>query len=685
MFLVRTPPTFDNSNGNGKGGTAATVQSTYMLPSDSERDYRGGTPGYDNPYWTVNENTFTSTVNRVYGSAQLDYNLCQDVMITYRLGGDIYSQSDKNYYNPLSNTLNYENGGVFLADYINSLVNSDIIVNYDKKISDKFDVKVLLGENYFTTVDNTRGSIGTGLALPNFPDLANATSFNGTTESEVTIRRSAWYGQATLGYADQLYLTITGRDETTSTLAADKDVFFYPSADLSWIFTKTLNMDKNKVLQYGKLRFSYADVGKDAPAQSLTTPYHVAGVADGYSTGVSFPYNGLPGYAISSPTTTEGNIGLKPENTVSYEVGTDLGFLMNRISLGATYYNETTTDAIITVPIPQSSGFAAEELNAGEITNTGIELTLNTTPVKTNDFEWDLGVNWSKNVNKVVKLAQVGNDTIKSLLLDALGSLYDVPGYPTSEIYGTDYVRVGTYDPSNPTKGLVLDDRQTIGGVANPGFGLPMANPNPTPTALASTQPTWIGGLTTTVRYKGISLGVVMSVREGGYMWDGTIGAMNYYGTSGQSTNRGMAYNVPSGAVWGHLGGSNGTTIITGSTTTDPATVTYSNAENARYTQYYYQNLTSIYDGLTTPDIYPSGYVRISQINLTWQLPQNWARKAKFTHVAITVFANNPLLWTKYPGVDPETSFSGPGNAQGEDWFNNPGTKSYGVRLNIGI
>jgi TonB-linked SusC/RagA family outer membrane protein len=674
MFLVRTPPSFDNSNGNGKN--AANVQSTYLLPSDSERDYRGtGQPGskswYDNPYWSVNENTLVSTVNRVFGNTQLDYNLTDWMTLTYRLGGDIYSQDDKNYINPLSATLNYEGGGVFLADYINSLVNSDAIININKQLSDKFNLKVILGQNYYTTLNDTRVDVATGLALPSFPDLANGTSFIGTTEQEVQYRRSAWYGQAILGYADQLYLTVSGRDETTSTLAANNDVFFYPSVDLAWVFTQTLKMEKNKVLQYGKLRVSYANVGQDAPPQSLTTPFHVASVADGYSTGVTFPFNGLPGYALSGITTVEGNPLLQPQSTNSYEVGADFGFLQNRISFSATYYNETTTNEILTVPIPFSTGFAAEELNAGEITNNGVELTLNTTPVKTKNFEWDLGLNWSKNNNKVVKLATVGNDTIKSLLLDALGNLYDVPGYPTSELYGTDYVRTTAYNPANPTQGLVLNDQP------GPGYGLPMASPN-APTALAPTQPNWIGGVTTSLRYKGFSVGAVMSIREGGYMWDGTQGAMQYYGTAANTENRGQAYSVPSGAVWGHLGGANGTTVVVDQNQS-------SFVETATYSQYYYQNLTSIYAGLTTPNIYPSGYVRISQINFTWQLPEKWVARAKFTHVSITLFTNNPFLWTKYPGIDPESNFSGPGNAQGEEWFNNPGTKSYGVRLNVGL
>ncbi|HTB06422.1 MAG TPA: SusC/RagA family TonB-linked outer membrane protein [Bacteroidia bacterium] len=669
MFLVRTPPSFDNSNGNGKGGAAAGLQSTYMLPSDSERDYRGGTPGYDNPYWSVNENTFVSTLNRVYGYSQLDYNLNDWITLTYRLGGDIYAQDDKNYYNPLSNTLNASGGGVFISDYINSLINSDFIVNINHKLSDKLNLNVVLGQNYYTSTDYTRLAEATGLTLPNFADLANGTSFNGTTEGEVQYRRSAWYGQAVLGYASQVYLTLSGRDETTSTLSPNNDNFFYPSVDLAWVFTETFKMNTNKVLPYGKLRLSYANVGKDAPSQALTTPFRVAGVADGYSTGVTFPFNGLPGYAQSGATTVMGNPNLLPESTSATEIGVDLGFLQNRISLSATYYSEKTTNEILSVPVPLSSGFAAEELNAGIITNKGVELTLNTTPVKTKSgFEWDLGFNWSKNNNLVVQLAP----GVNSLLLDALGTLYDVPGQPTSEIYGTDYVRVPgtTYNPANPNANLVLDDQP------GPNYGLPMASPN-SPTALAKTQPDWIGGLTTSVRYKNFELGAVMSIRSGGYMWDGTLGAMQYYGTAGVTTNRGQAYTPPSGAVWGHLGGPNGTTVVV-----DPAAP---GPETAIYSQYYYQNLTSIYAGLTTPNIYPSGYVRISQINLTYSLPIAIARKAHFTKVALTLFANNPFLWTKYPGVDPETSFAGPANAQGEDWFNNPGTKSYGVRLALGL
>ncbi|MGP8217033.1 MAG: SusC/RagA family TonB-linked outer membrane protein [Bacteroidia bacterium] len=690
MFLERTPPTFDNSNGNGKN--AANITSTYMLPSDSERDYRGGTPGYDNPYWTVNENTLTSTLNRVLGNAQLDYNITDWLTLTYRVGGDAYVQDDKGYQNPLSNSLNYEGGTVYVADFINTILNSDLILNMNKKLSDKFNLDVMLGQNYYNQTTDDRLASGTGLTLPAFPNLANSTSFVGTQEGEYPYRRSAWYGQAVLGYASQLFLTVTGRDETTSTLAANNDNFFYPSVDLGWVFTETFHMATNKILPYGKLRLSYANVGQDAPVQSLTTPYRTASIADGYTTGITFPYNGIPGFATS---TAMGNLGLLPQNTASTEVGLDLAFLQNRISFSGTYYNETTTNEILSVPVPYSSGYGSEELNAGEVTNKGVEITINTTPVKTRSFQWDLGINWSKNVNDVVKLAQVGKDTIKNIYLDALGTLVDAPGYSMSQIYGTDYYRVGNYNPANPNQGLVLDDQP------GPNYGLPMANTSAAPKPLASTQPDWIGGVTTSFTYKtnhsgAITLGAVMSIREGGYMWDGTIGAMEYYGTYGytaqnyvggngvngvngstsNNTYRGAPYQVPSGAVWGHVNAD-------GSLTTDASAPAA--GETATYGYYYYRNLTSIYNGLTTPNIYPAGYVRISQINLSYSLPANVCRKIHFTKIALTVFANNPILWTKYPGVDPETSFAGPANAQGEDWFNNPGTKSYGVRLNVGL
>jgi TonB-linked SusC/RagA family outer membrane protein len=678
LGLLRTPPSFDNSNGYKN---AQNVPAAYILPNDSERTFLGG-PGYDNPYWTINENPYVETLNRFFGYGDIDYKLLDWMSINWRFGGDAYIQDDKNVIAPYSSQF-FPQGNATLIDYINAQFNSDVTLNIKRKLTDYLDLNVILGQNYFDQSSQRRGTQGTGLALPYFLDISNATSFV-SSESEAIYRHSAWYGEAVLGFKDQLFLTLTGRDETSSTLPANNDNFFYPSADIGWVFTEPLGLSTNKIFPYGKLRLSYAQVGQDAPVQALQTYYAPTSITDGNTSGISFPYGTLPGFSISSPNTVMGNPNLLPQKTNSYEIGLDLAFFQNRISLNATYYYEKTTNEILSVPISQASGFGYEEENLGEVTNKGGEITINTTPIKTKSgFQWDIGLNWSRNVNEVVQLAP----GVNSLYIGGFNQ-YDVPGQPADEIYGTDFVRVPgtTYDPKNPTANLILSDQP------GQGYGLPIVGTTSQP--LANAQPTWIGGLTTALTYKNerignFSVGAVMSIREGGYMWDGTYGAMEYFGTAAVTDNRGSAYTVGSGAEWGHISNATGQLAhysgsggsgpevagAGGSVSSDPAT----------YSQYYYQYVDNAFSGPISSDIFSASYVRISQISVTYELPKRWIRKAHFQKLSITFFTNNPVLWTKYPGVDPETSLGGPANAQGADYFNNPNTKSYGIRLNAGL
>jgi TonB-linked SusC/RagA family outer membrane protein len=681
LGLLRTPPSFDNSNGNGNGSVAAKNSTTYILPNDSERNF-SGPGGYDNPYWTVNENPYVETVNRLFGFGQLSYQINDWMTLNWHFGGDAYVQDDKNVLAPYSST-NYPNGDAYLIDYINQQYNSDVTLNINRKLTKDLNLNLLLGQNYFDNSSDMRLTQGSGLTLPYFLDMSNATSFV-SHESESILHRSAWYGQAVLGYKDQLYLTITGRDETTSTLAADNDVFFYPSADLAWVFTNPLHLSTNKYFSYGKVRLSWAQVGQDAPAEALQTYYAPGAVADGFTSGVSFPFNGLPGFQISTPNDVMGNPNLLPQKTNSTEVGLDLAFFQNRISVNATYYSEKTSDEILSVPIPLSSGFGYEEANLGEVTNKGAEITVNTTPIKLKSgFQWDLGFNWSRNVNEVVQLAP----GVNSLYIGGFNQ-YDIPGQPADEIYGTDFVRTpgSIYSASNPNANLVLSSQP------GPGYGLPIVGTTNQP--LANAQPTWIGGMNTSFTYKtermgSFSIGSVLSIREGGYMWDGTYGAMQYFGTAQMTDNRGSAYTVPSGAQWGYVNAAGQTVLTDGNGTPSKGTAVVqgqaAGQDNAIYSQYYYQNVENAFTGPTSSDIFSSSYVRISQLSFTYELPKRIVRRAHFVRMAITLFANNPFLWTNYPGVDPETNLGGPANAQGSDYFNNPNTKSYGVRLNLGL
>ena len=661
LGLLRTPTTFDNSNGlsNPVDNTAS-----YIQPSGVQRDYRGGA-GYDNPYWTVNKNPFHEELNRVFGYGQATYVLADWISLNYRLGGDSYSQNGKNVYDKQSNA--FPAGAIHLLNYNVSQYNSDFTINMKKTFSQAFSGTLLLGHNYFTTKSTSRLAHGSGFILPGFLDMSNATSYT-SSESESKKRTMAFYGEATMTFNDMLFLTVTGREETSSTLPAKNNHFFYPSASLAYEFTKMEGLS-GKTLTYGKIRASFAQVGKDAPVQGLQTYYNQASIADGFTSGIQFPINANAGYQYSSTISVIGNPELKAEKTNSYELGADLGFFKNRISLNATAYYSKSSDVILTVPIAYTTGFASELLNAATITNKGLEITLNTTPVKTNDFRWDLNFNWSRNINKVVSLAT----GVPKVLIAGFqnGEIDAIAGEPFGSIYGSVYVRS---DPNNKNSPLLIDDN-----TADLGYGMPIVSSQNA--SVGNVNPDWNGSVITNFTYKGFTVGAQLDIRHGGSIWNGTRGAMSYFGTSQETSNRGQA-NTFKGLL-GHLNTSG--SIVHNESGVEVAKPGAVNTIASSFSQYYWQSVGSSFIGPAEPSVEDGSFARIRQISIGYEIPKKILTGSPFVSASLTFFANNPVLWTSYKGVDPETSLAGPANGQGLDYFNNPGTKSYGVRLSIGL
>ncbi len=668
LGLLRTPASFDNSNGYSN---AADHPESYSFPDGSQRNYRGGS-GYDNPYWTVNNSPFTSDLNRIFGYGQVNYDLLDWMSFTYRVGGDVYSQNDKNSYNIGTNA--FPAGAVYLVDYYSRQFNSDFIVNMHKTFSSDWGGSLLLGHNYFTQNRGNHFSQGTSLVIPGFFDISNATSYLAT-ESAQKKRTMAFYGQAEINYQRQLYLTLTGRRETSSTLPAANNTFFYPSASLGWVFTELPGLRDNKILSFGKLRASFAQVGKDAPIYGLQTPFTVASFKDGFTNGITFPANGSAGYQISSATTTIGNQDLKPENTYSYELGADLSFLKERISLNATAYYSKSTDVIFPVSVPYSTGFAAKLLNAATITNKGLELTLNATPVKlASGLRWDLTFNWSRNINKVTKLYP-GIDRFFVAGFGAGEAEIDaVVGQPFGVIYGNTTPHVTLNDLHSP---LLIND------VKGTGYGMPLAGGVGPAQVIGNPNPDWIGSAISTLSYKGFTFSFQIDIKHGGDLWNGTRGAIANKGTAGETANRGTSATFK--GLLGHLDANGNVVHYDHDGVTELPGPGVANTIQTSYNQYYWQNVANSFGGGQEVDVENAGFTRVRQVSLTYQLPKTIFGSKHYTNLSFTVFANNLILWTKYDGVDPETSLAGPANAQGLDYFNNPGTKSYGIRLNLGL
>ncbi len=676
LGLVRTPPTFDNSF--GLGDAAANDERAYVIQATGQqRNYRGGGGSYDNPYWTVNRNPFKELLNRVIGNIQATYEFADWISASYRFGGDVYGQDSKNFYDINSNAVPAGSG--IISEYFSNQYNSDLTLNLKKDFSSDLNGSLLLGYNYFYTYGHSRTTIGNSLIVPTFFDISNALSYL-SSEIDGQKRTMAFYGEAQLSYRNMLFLDVTGRRETSSTLPLNNRNFFYPSAGLTWVFTELPSFKSSSVLSFGKIRASYAQVGKDAPISGLQTYYSPSVINDGFTGGNFFPVNsnGVPigSYQLTSTISVIGNPDLKPEKTDSYEAGFDLGFLKNRINLTGTYYYSKTNDAILTVPLAYSSGFAAKLFNAGVITNKGVELTLSTTPVRVKDFSWDLTFNWSTNKNLVEKLAP----GVDKILIAGFtnGEVDAFAGKPYGQIFGNTYVRANPGNAKDPNAlpdgPLLINDNPNVAGYGQPIVGSQGA-------ILGDVNPKWTGSVINNLTFKGVTLGFQIDVRKGGDLWNGTKGAMDYFGTGKTTENRNQPVTFQ--GLSGHLN-AEGQVVHFDANGDEVAGPGSANTVQTKYDQNYWQNIGSSFVGPAEPDVEDGSFIKLREASIGYSLPASMLGKT-FNSLSVTFFANNIILHTKYQGVDPETSLAGPANGQGLDYFNNPGVKSYGIRLNVSL
>ncbi len=635
LDLLRTPVSFDNSNGNDD----PEASSAYILSDGRQRNYRGGV-GYDNPYWTINQNPFKDEVNRLISSVQANYQVYDWLDVTYRVGLDFYNDR-RNQQFAIGSGANPD-GQVYNQDIFYRHLNQDLIVNAKKDFTDELKGSITLGHNSFRYYKNYNYVQGDILNFPDFYNISNASSVI-SRQSEYNYQTRAFYGQGRLAWRDQVFLELTGRSESSSTLPTDDNTFFYPSAALGWVFSETMDL-QNKYFTYGKVRMSYAIVGKDAPLYVLQNYYGSATVNDGWTSGISFPLNGLSGYTIDNVL---GNPGLKPEKTKSFEVGADLKFLDNRIGVDITYYKSTSEDQILAVPIAGSTGYQAQIKNAGSMENKGWEIMLYATPVKLKDFQWDIGMNYSRNRNKVLALA----DGVNELFLGGFegSAIYAVAGQPYGQIYGGRFVRDGNGNLVI-VDGLPVQDDQT--GI--------IGNPNPD----------WLMGITNTFTYKNFTLNTLFDIRQGGDIWNGTRGALVFFGRAAETENRGST-TVFQG-VNGYYDADNNLVI-----TSDP------NTTSATLDQSYYQGIGSGFSGPAEPFVEDGSFIRLRELSLSYSLDKKWLKGTPFGSIDVSVIGRNLWLKTDYTGVDPETSLTGASNSLGMDYFNMPGTKSYGFSVRV--
>lgn len=640
LGLLRTTPTFDN--GNGKVGQAAADDvATILRDSDQgQRSYRSGV--YDNPYWTVNKNPSTDNVNRIIGNMNATYKLTDNLNVVYRIGVDNYTDIRNSAIdiNPGRDV-----GSVSQSSISNRDLNSDLLLNYNKNLTSDVSLAVTLGHNYFDSKFVQQGTDGTTLAASDFYHISNATDLIAY-ENFGGKRLHGALGTIDVGFKDYLFANVTARNDWSSILPKGANTFQSFSGSLGFVFSEAFGIN-NKYFDYGKLRLSYGQVGNDGgnafiySTSSYFNPASSSG--DGFIGTVDFPAFGVNSFERSGVL---GNPALKAETTTSYEIGGELKFLRNRLSADITYFSATSKDQIIALDLSATTGFTNFVQNAGIITNRGWEVILGVTPIKTKDFSWDIDVNYTDIESEVVELAEgiddIGLNGFTSTSVDV------IPGQPFSVIFGTGWQRTDAGDI------IVGSD------------GWPLSNPTKQP--LGDPNPDWTAGIKNTFSYKGVSLAALIDIRQGGDVWCGTCGIMNYFGTSAISADeRGDVVVFPGVTQTG--------TNDAGEPIYSENTKTVALANEADGVGSFYR-VRYGFGGITEMNVYDASWVRLRQLSLNYTVPTRMLGNSFVKGVKVGLSGRNLWLSTKYPGIDPETNLTGDSNGYGLDYFNMPNTMS---------
>lgn len=644
-FDISGSVNFSNSGGVRPTGGDKSIMSSlsYWTSSNDITDYEysdGDQKNYsglksnlhsgfiDNPTYFAHHSTLEDDVNRVLGNVGLSFDIIDWLTLDYKFGADYYNDSRERFVPPNLDVGTQVNGFLVKEQINYRQLNSNLYLRANRSFTDKLRGSMVLG-NQITDINSDRlNTRGEGLNIPGFRSMANTTNIF-TSESGLQKRLVGVFADAKLEYDGTYFLTVTGRNDWSSTLPSDNRSFFYPSASLGYVFTEDLGLSDNDIFPFGKLRVSWAKVGKDAPA------YSVGQYFEGAS---GFPFSGTGGF---SKDTDAGDPDLKPEITTSLEVGTDLQFFNNRLRLDLTYFNQTSKNQIVAFPVSNPSGLSRFTTNAGEIESQGVEVLLNGTPVERNNFTWDVSVNWSSVASEVTEMPE-GLDVIEFANSGFAGVVSRIQeGGEMGDLYGY------KFEYTDNGELLIADD------------GLPTIRTD-TLVKVGNAMPDWKGGITNTLNYKNFSASFLLEVQWGADAYD-----------SGQRNS--IRNGITEITKW-----RNDEVIFQG--VTDDGSV---NQTPVRLNQGYYRSSTR-FNRASEVLVQDASWIRLRRARISYSLPSDILQTLPIQSASFSVTGRNLFLNTPFRGFDPEgQQYAAGSNTYGFTGLNIPPTRSLSFSMNL--
>lgn len=628
------------------------------------------TPGYyytpygvTNPYYILEnfKNEFES--ERFYGKFQLDYDFLKYFKLTYRFGLDTSTEhhdtGTPNMSAIFTGTPNWKDalskitGAASETTTRRREINQDLMLTFDKDVATHFHVNALAGFNGNERKYNYLYGRVTNLTIPTWYNLSNSAEKPTLATYTQTQRLMGVFGQAELAYRDMLYLTLTARNDWSSTLPEDNRSFFYPGVTGSWIFSELFSDNLRRVITYGKLRAAWGKTGNDANPYMTGSVFAqaLANSSGWWDSAFPFTNGNWNAYTVGNVL---GSSTLSPEMTTETEVGLNMAFFQNRVSFDASFYNRISDKQIFSLDMDPGTGYTAQNINLGKVRNRGIELLVNVTPVSFRGFTWDISWNFTKNWSKVLSLPEaLGGSTL----------IYGLGGGPG--LYAETGKELGIFKAYVP-----LRDPAT-GKIVVDNHGLPLKNPDQQ--IVGSMNYKYMMGINNTFRYKGVSLSVDLDIRHGGRMYSRTKSINYFVGNAIQTAyNDRNPWIIPNTVVQSGKD-AQGNPVYTENVTPLDATNIYNYWNNGGI------DLGSGY-------LIDKSYVKLRSVVLGWDLPKKWLVHTFLTDVRVSVFGNNLMLWTPSENtfVDPElTSFGNDLSGYYGEYSANPSSRKFGFNLTV--
>ncbi len=517
--------------------------------------------------------------------------------------------------------------------------NSDFILTFNKYVTPALSINAQVGGVHRTNYYKRNYIRVNDVTINGLYNVANNASTN-TNVSRIEEKEvNSLFGALSIGFNNWIYLDVTGRNDWSSTLPVENNSYFYPSFSLSMVVSDMLGITGN-FLSFAKVRGSWAQVGND------TDPYRLSQVfspqAQWNSTTPVFAEN-----------TVIANSDLKPERTTGLEFGADLRFFQGRLGLDFTYYDQTTTDQIIDISVSKSTGYDSKVINAGEISNKGFEIILNGRIIDRPSFTWDMTLNYARNQNTVEELFTDANgNVLETIVLSSRRglSLEARVGQPYGTLFGSAYARV----PDGPMAGEIVYEN-----------GIPQVNPDLQ--VIGNVMPDWLGGISNTISWKGLTVSALIDAKIGGDIAD-------------ESSSTGMQTGIYPITALGREEGVIGIGAKNIGSAENPEWVANDVVQPTKSVTRML-SVRSVNEGA----INEASYIKLREVSIAYNLPQSLIEKIGFIQgIRLALVGRNvAMLYNTHSQIDPELNYYG-GNLQGALYYVTlPSTRSLGFNVSL--